>query len=1613
MSLGRILATCVGGAILSVHFGLLETWASGDDASSGAPKAPYVASPSQDSRVNLARIAESPKNKPAVLQRSGGITLDVHAASAPNAFGSPSWAGYLVNALAALQNDLATNGNHATDPTGYERAPAVIPPGEIAVTSFNSWRGIVTPPAPFAGEYGNRMHFGLHAYGDGITQFRLEDLTFELHSDDPWDSLVFVGDFLGLGYNGTTRYGVDWGADDAPGGGDDTVYTSGNGMTLVDEIVYVGVGNAWWPCVGGGPGCLPTAQDAMDDFFNWIAGSGPINVTCTYEILTYTGSDSVLIDQVTVDDFGVEGWKSDDTRSSSGTDLVGTNNTHYGKPGQAPTLADDTAIASQLLFVSGPGGVPALELTKSGPGFSKCTLSKVNESGFAADDWRSGFYADYRYYATSATEVAVMKIGVRSPLWGTGVGQSQNGFTAVRSGESAWDLILVDWRGTQPPWTIGAWDRFETDADTQCWRVFRQGTNGFFSATPTPPGLQVGWSLNELYAMSSLGNPAHIARTGYTWSEMLFGTGAKVASIQFGVGSSTGSTTSYIDYVDTSLLNGGARVDFWGPAPVTHYAYPSQVPDEQDPRVVLGDAPNGFEPDAWQNSATGKVNWHARYLADGDYLSRLFPGQAAGLTLNDIASIRYWTKRPTGTAAGRDWWVYIYTRPPGDASWYGKRFINNYNEHTNIGSWIQYSTDNDMTFRRTSGTPTGLMSFDDLQTAYGTELIEMISVQTDSGWSGSFDGYMDGLTITLNNGSVGRVDFVKQPTLTLDADDECYATGETVTVEINMHDVPVNVVGGQYFLQYDESKLDFTSAAPGDSPFTLELYESVNEGLGTIDYSVNAASGDPGASGTATMAVLTFTALSTICTETGLVEWRAHDPPTRLSEPGGQAVYPETIGLDLDDDVDPVFTFCPANITIECDESTLPANTGTATGSDNCDSTPSVTYDDTPAAGGCPQEGTITRTWTVTDDCGNSDSSCVQVITIEDTTDPEIDCPPDATIECDDSILPNDVGVTLSMPFDTNPTLSPTQSPGTWYTDRYPPFGFVSAVFGGGNRLKHSIDASACETCRGGGFNSAFYNTQGRKYDLPAATTRMTIDLYVPSGWATTQRRMAGFWGTGFDSGNAVSAYPIIEFTSTLDGSGVPRFRSYNSNTGLWTDMGLPTGFVYDDWYTLEIERVGNNWEYTVGDLQSSFVETDSVRIANVILQGHNNLAGVTYDIYWDNFAAAQTVQATDNCDNSPAVAYVDVPSLGGCDGTGSIARTWTATDDCGNDASCVQTITVEDTTDPVIGACPANINVVADAGICGAVVTYTAPGATDNCDATPSVVCTPPSGSTFASGTTTVTCTATDDCGNSDDCTFDVTVESVSEMDVTVQLSPTMAAGPFNRCITFEFRNCPSPTLLASSTHLMSFTGGTTGLVTIDVPCGNYDCVTARDRQHTLRRTDEGFGISGTKYVADFTLATPAGDWLIGGNLNDDFWIDILDFGGFSSQWLTHPAPISSCPGSPALHADINSDGVVNNIDFLFIRNNFLQGHEANCCGAAGNVASGMESDNPVERISVRELHRIGLSDLAAGDLNHDGWLDELDIEAFMQGVRPEPVETPTVPQDGKAPAGRDRAVR
>lgn len=206
--------------------------------------------------------------------------------------------------------------------------------------------------------------------------------------------------------------------------------------------------------------------------------------------------------------------------------------------------------------------------------------------------------------------------------------------------------------------------------------------------------------------------------------------------------------------------------------------------------------------------------------------------------------------------------------------------------------------------------------------------------------------------------------------------------------------------------------------------------------------------------------------------------------------------------------------------------------------------------------------------------------------------------------------------------FSTPVVTAASQAPGVWYTDRYAPAGFTSPVsFGGDDRLEQIISDADGASSRPGAFSSSFYNTQGRKYDLEAATVKMSIDLYVPAAWQSTGKRMAGFWGTAVDGVNAVSAFPIVEFTS----EGTPRFRGFEGD-GSWIDLGLPTGFAYDAWQTLTIEKLGSGeFKYSVGDLSANtaLMGPDSVEIDNVILQGHNTQNGVNYNILWDNLATS------------------------------------------------------------------------------------------------------------------------------------------------------------------------------------------------------------------------------------------------------------------------------------------------------------------------------------------------------------------------------------------------------
>ncbi|MDD5263751.1 MAG: Ig-like domain-containing protein [Candidatus Bipolaricaulis sp.] len=173
--------------------------------------------------------------------------------------------------------------------------------------------------------------------------------------------------------------------------------------------------------------------------------------------------------------------------------------------------------------------------------------------------------------------------------------------------------------------------------------------------------------------------------------------------------------------------------------------------------------------------------------------------------------------------------------------------------------------------------------------------------------------------------------------------------------------------------------------------------------------------------------------------------------------------------------------------------------------------------------------------------------------------------------------------------------------------------------------------------------------------------------------------------------------------------------------------------------------------------------------------------ATVECDEAYDPSVAGEAT-ASDNEDPAPTVTYADLVTSGSCGGAKRVQRTWTATDECGNRSTGLQTVTLIDTTPPSLEVSDAtfecdgvgNASDIAAwlasanaADACGSVtVTNDFDGVSARCSGT---------------GTATVTFTATDACGNATDATATLRVvdsvapDAVDDPSSTPEDSPVL----------------------------------------------------------------------------------------------------------------------------------------------------------------------------------------------------------------------------------------------
>jgi hypothetical protein len=234
----------------------------------------------------------------------------------------------------------------------------------------------------------------------------------------------------------------------------------------------------------------------------------------------------------------------------------------------------------------------------------------------------------------------------------------------------------------------------------------------------------------------------------------------------------------------------------------------------------------------------------------------------------------------------------------------------------------------------------------------------------------------------------------------------------------------------------------------------------------------------------------------------------------------------------------------------------------------------------------------------------------------------------------------------------------------------------------------------------------------------------------------------------------------------------------------------------------------------------------------------------------------------SDNC----SIASISVTSSNGGTGArglypvGITTLTWKVKDGSGNESSATQTVTVTDNQAPYINGLPNNISRTNDAGNCGAIVTWPAVTASDNCSVVTSFTSDHNSGETFPLGITTVTYAARDQYNNLRTASFTITV--------TDNEAPTVSTKP----VTITLVNGSASITTANINN--GTTDNCVGTITYSLSKSIFTCADAGTNVVTLTATDaRGNSSSATAIVtvvgqtlASSILVTPTSTVFTGG---------------------------------------------------------------------------------------------------------------------------------------------------
>ena len=333
----------------------------------------------------------------------------------------------------------------------------------------------------------------------------------------------------------------------------------------------------------------------------------------------------------------------------------------------------------------------------------------------------------------------------------------------------------------------------------------------------------------------------------------------------------------------------------------------------------------------------------------------------------------------------------------------------------------------------------------------------------------------------------------------------------------------------------------------------------------------------------------------------------------------------------------------PPGVILEFGEDELPPATGFATAVDSVDPQPVIEFEDAFLPGSCIGEHAIGRVWRATDSSGNiaEETQFIQVI---DTTPPDLILPPDVLIPFGASIDPADTGFADAFDLAVRPQVdfSDVVVPGT---------GDISEII---TRTWTAVDDCG-NLIQGDQTISIMID------DQPPVVTFLDPLNNDPVEAGTT----------------------ITVQIQAIDDLGIPQVDLLLGGVPLGPPLLAPP---YDfqlpipptPGLTLQLQAIAtdDDQQSTSAFIELPIVDTTPPQILlppDTLLQFGDD----------DQPPATGVATATDTVDPAPQIEFLDLFVPGGCVGEHTIERTWTATDDSGNQAAGVQTIQVIDTIFP------------------------------------------------------------------------------------------------------------------------------------------------------------------------------------------------------------------------------------------------------------------------------------------------------------------------------------------